>query len=283
MKRKSLSAVLPLTLAAAFACTSVLAQEAKQPEPVDPLVSVNEEPLSQALFKAFFINQQKGRNQAANNPQAQINALNELVNIMLLAQDASAHKLEQHPDVAAQIALSKTQHLANAAVQLHMQMNEISEEAIEARYQTAYVANPKTEYKTRHIQVETEDEAKAIIALLKNGEDFSAQAKSKSKDTSAENGGSLDWFSSGEIIPEIEAAVTSLEAGQFTQSPVKTDFGWHIVLLEEKRSIPVAKLEDVRNNILQELRQQQLNDYIDSLRSKANIVSHLPTKEEAKQ
>ena len=168
--------------------------------------------------------------------------------------------------IRANIAMTKT---AEAAA---------TDDALKSAYDTQYAnAQPTTEYHAAHILVQTEDEAKAIEAQLKDGGDFAAIAKEKSTDTaSGAQGGELGWFGLGRMVPEFETAVSSLEPGQISD-PVKTQFGWHIVKLNEKRDSAPPPLDEVRADFENQIRQEAFQARVAELRAAATIDKVEPT------
>ncbi|TDE37077.1 peptidylprolyl isomerase [Antarcticimicrobium sediminis] len=139
--------------------------------------------------------------------------------------------------------------------------------AYDAKYGASYAAK---EYNASHILVETEDEAKAIRAELEGGADFADLAKEKSTGPSGPNGGELGWFGAGMMVPEFEEAVKTMAAGDISQ-PVQTQFGWHIVKLNETRDMTPPTLDEVHDEIAGELRQQAVVDGVDALVAEAEV------------
>lgn len=148
---------------------------------------------------------------------------------------------------------------------------EISEEAIAKTYEVFAAQTPEEEeFNASHILVETEDEAKALIAELEGGADFAELAKAHSKGPSGPRGGALGWFTKGTMVPEFEAAVLALEPGQ-VGGPVKTQFGWHVVKLNDKRIKPKPTLEEMRDQIVENLRKEHMRAEIERIVGAAQI------------
>ena len=147
----------------------------------------------------------------------------------------------------------------------------VTDAAIEQAYKDTYdSAEEETEYKAAHILVETEDEAKALVEELKNGADFAALAKEKSTGPSGPNGGALGWFGKGMMVPEFETAVIGMETGAISD-PVKTQFGWHVIKLEETRIKEAPALETVRDELRVQVEQEAVKAHIDALVEKSNV------------
>ncbi len=146
-----------------------------------------------------------------------------------------------------------------------------TEAAIKTAYDEQYGSTDlEVEYNASHILVETEEEAAAIVETLAGGADFAELAKEKSTGPSGPNGGSLGWFSSGMMVPTFEAATVELESGAVS-APVKTQFGWHVIMLNEKRTKDAPKLEDVREELDLQIRQTLAQSTIDKITSEADV------------
>jgi len=149
--------------------------------------------------------------------------------------------------------------------------DDISDAAVQAAYDETYGAlEPSVEFNASHILVETEEEAQAIVEELEGGADFPELAKEKSTGPSGPRGGELGWFGEGAMVPEFEQAVLELEAGEVSE-PVQTQFGWHVVKLNETRDVPPPSLEDTRAELVDQIRQQTIQDTIEALRADAGI------------
>ena len=148
----------------------------------------------------------------------------------------------------------------------------MTEADIKAEFDKFVSANSGKEYRARHILVEKEDQAKAIIASIKKGQKFEEIAKKQSKDPgSGANGGDLDWASPGNFVKEFSEAMMALKKGQMTENAVKTQFGYHIIRLDDVREAQLPKFDDVKPQIAQQLTQTKMNNYQQDLRSKAKV------------
>lgn len=148
---------------------------------------------------------------------------------------------------------------------------DVSDEALQTAYDETYgTLDPSVEFNASHILVETEEEAQAIVEELEGGADFPELAKEKSTGPSGPRGGELGWFGEGAMVPEFEQAVMELEAGEIS-GPVQTQFGWHVVKLNETRDVPPPSLEDTRAELVDQIRQQTIQDTIEALRADATI------------
>ena len=191
----------------------------------------------------------------------------------LISQEAIKKGLDKTPEVMDQIDLNQQSILANAFVQDYIKNNPVSDDMLKAEYEKIKAQMAGSEYKARHILVEKEAEAKDIIAkLTKNPKAFESLAKEKSKDAGSKaNGGDLGWFDPRSMVPEFGAAVAKLAKGKFTEEPVKSQFGYHVILLEDSRSKMVPPLDQIKPALQQQVQQQNLRKLFDDLKAKAKI------------
>lgn len=219
-----------------------------------------------------FIAQGMGRGQT-DTPEARKAIIDQLSMQILVSQEATKKKLDEKPEVINEINLTKQSILANAFVQDYMKNNPVSEEALKAAYEKIKVQLSGTEYKARHILVDNEAEAKDIIAKLKlNVKQFDRLAKEKSIDTGSKNsGGDLGWFDARGMVPEFGAAVAKLDKGKFTLEPVKTQYGYHVILLEDIRTKQPPALDQIKDQLSKQVQEQNLKKLVDDLMSKAKI------------
>lgn len=191
----------------------------------------------------------------------------------MVAGEAVKKGLDKTPDTARQLEIVKQSILANAFVQDYLKNNAVTDDMLKAEYDKINAANGGKEYKARHILVEKEDDAKAIIvALKKDLKAFEGLAKAKSKDPGSKaNGGDLGWFDPRGMVPEFGAAVAKLEKGAFTQEPVKSQFGYHVIVLDDSRAIAAPPLEQVKEQLKQQVQRQNLKKFFDDMKAKAKI------------
>jgi peptidyl-prolyl cis-trans isomerase C len=192
---------------------------------------------------------------------------------MVVAEEAVKKGLDKTPEVMDQFDAVRQSVLASAYVQDYIKNNPVGDEALKAEYERIKASVIGTEYKARHILVDKEADARDLIARLKKDPaSFEKLAKEKSKDTgSGARGGDLGWFDLNRMVPEFRAAVAALEKGKMTQEPVKTQFGYHVILLEDTRPIEAPAFEEVKANLSQQLQQQNLKKQLDELKAKAKI------------
>ena len=193
--------------------------------------------------------------------------IDELKDIYLLTTQARVDELAQDPRVKAQLELQKRGLLAQLAATDFVGRNQATEEEILAEYTEQMELAPEKQFKARHILVETQSAAADLITRLDDGADFQELAKSESTGPSGPNGGDLGWFASNQMVKPFSEAVALLDDGEFTKTPVQTQFGWHVILREDSRDAEPPTLESVRDVIKQRIEQQKLQEYLEQLRA----------------
>lgn len=177
--------------------------------------------------------------------------LNALLDIKALAETAKEAGIAEDPNFKARMAFTRARTLHNSYFQEEV-LKKITDEELKGRYEKEVVNFPKTqEVKARHILLEKEEEALAVIKSLDGGADFAELAKEKSTGPSGPNGGDLGYFGKGQMVPEFEAAVFDLEKGKYTKEPVKTQFGYHVILKEDERDREPPSFDQVKEQIRQ--------------------------------
>ncbi|MDH4286952.1 MAG: peptidyl-prolyl cis-trans isomerase [Gallionella sp.] len=210
----------------------------------------------------------------ADSPELRKAVREDMINLEVLSQEAVKLGLDKNSEVIQQTEIARQSVLAGAFVQDHSKKNPISDDNLKQEYDKLKANLGKNEYNARHILVDTEAEAKAIIAQLDKGKKgtFEKLAKEKSKDSgSAERGGSLNWAVPNNFVAPFANALTSLKKGAYTKEPVQTQFGWHVIKLDDVRDLNVPPFDDVKSQIQQRLQQQSIQELINDLRSKAKI------------
>ena len=175
--------------------------------------------------------------------QKKIAALSSAIDVKLFVAKAKAEKLDQTEDYKARMKYLADRELHNAYFRKNI-VDKVTPEEVKARYDKELADLPKQEeVHARHILVATEDEAKAVIEALDKGGDFAALAKEKSSDSNKDEGGDLGFFARGRMVPEFEEAAFALAPGSYTKTPVKTQFGYHVIKVDEKRDVAPPTLE----------------------------------------
>lgn len=201
------------------------------------------------------------------------NALRDtLINQEVVAQEALKKGLQKNPEVAAQLELQRQETLVNAFVQDYMKANPVTDDAIKKEYERVKPTIPSKEFKARHILVDKEEDAKDIIAQIKKGGSFEKLAADKSKDTGSKTrGGDLDWAPAGRYTKAFAEALSKLKKGQLTDAPVQTEFGFHVIRLDDERAVKVPTLEEAKPQITQMLQGQAVQKMLADLRAKAKV------------
>jgi peptidyl-prolyl cis-trans isomerase C len=194
-----------------------------------------------------------------------------LTDVIILSQAAEQQKLGDRPDVKRQLAFERNKVLMEALLQNAAKAAETDAEMHKVYDEAVKEMGSEQEVHARHILVETEAEAKAIEAELKKGADFAEEAKKKSKDPSgAANGGDLGYFTKDQMVPEFTEAAFKLDKGQISD-PIHTQFGWHIIKVEDKRVKPTPKFEEVKSQVENYIARRAQAQLVDSLRKTASI------------
>lgn len=230
--------------------------------------TINGEPIDSAVLDVYLENR-------VEKPMQQVTAeerqafLDELTDIYLLSTQSSAKTLEADPRIAAQIELQKRGVLAQAVASEFFEGIDVTEEEIQAEYSEQVESAPRVQYKARHILVPTQGAAQDVVGKLDEGADFETLAEDSSTGPSGPNGGDLGWFSPNQMVKPFSDAVASLEDGEYTQSPVQTEFGWHVILREGSREPEAPTLESVRPSLTQSVQQKKFQAHLEKLRSDA--------------
>jgi peptidyl-prolyl cis-trans isomerase C len=207
----------------------------------------------------------------ADSPQLRAMVKEELINREILMQEADKRGITSSPDVKNQVEIARQSIAIRALVQDYLKKNPVSDADIKAEYDKFKTQAGDKEYHARHILVENEDEAKAIIAKLKAGAKFEDLAKQSKDPGSAANGGDLDWASPASFVKPFSDAMVALKKGQFTETPVKTQYGYHVIKLDDVRAAKIPTLEEVKPQIAESLQQKKLQAFQQELHSKAKI------------
>ena len=231
---------------------------------------VNGKAVPKARFESFMTQVTKQGNQP-RTPELENQVKDELVLREIFVQEAEARGLQRSEEYRSQMDVARQSLLIRELFNDYQKKNAVSDAELKAEYDKLKGAGGGgNEYRARHILVEKEDEAKALIAQLKAGAKFEDLAKANSKDPgSAPNGGDLDWAAPGNFVPEFSQAMVKLEKGKFTETAVKSQFGYHIIRLEDTREASFPAFDDVKGQIKQRLEQARMQQFQEELRAKA--------------
>jgi peptidyl-prolyl cis-trans isomerase C len=257
---KPASLLLALT---ALVATPVFAQNAAT------VATVNGKPIPSAKVDQI-VKQVVAQGKQADSPQLREAIKKDLIGREVLLQEADKQGFGTRPEVKAALENARQSIIINAMLADYVKKNPVKDAEIKAEYDKYKAQVGDKEYHARHILVATEDEAKAIIAKLKAGGKFEELAK-QSKDSSAANGGDLDWANPASYVPEFSKAMVALNKGQITETPVKTQFGYHVIKLEDTRPAKIPPFEEVKQQVAESLQQRKLQAFREQLMSKAKI------------
>jgi peptidyl-prolyl cis-trans isomerase C len=234
------------------------------------LAIVNGKPVPKARLEV--LSQQLTASGRPITPEMEPQLRTAIIDREIFVQEAQKQGVETTPEYQNQIDLARQSILIQALFENYRKQNAVSDADVQAEYDKFVAANGGREFKARHILVETEAQAQKIIADLKKGAKFEDLAKKQSKDPgSGANGGDLDWANPSSFVPEFSEAMIKLKTGETTQTPVKSQFGYHVIRVDDVRQAQLPKIDEVKPQVVQQLQQQRLQKYQDDLRAKAKI------------
>jgi peptidyl-prolyl cis-trans isomerase C len=232
------------------------------------LATVNGTPITESVVALY---QEQLHARRPGNPLGQDRraVLEEVINLELARQSGESQGLDKDTKLQLQIDQQRRAVIATAAIQKELDSRPITDEELQKLYEEQVPSG--AEYKARHILLKEEDEAKKLIAELDKGADFSELAKQHSTGPSGKNGGDLGWFSPKQMVAPFSEAVAGMEKGTYTKEPVKTQFGWHIIILDDSREASPPPFEQLKPQIQAFVQKQRVQDYIAKLRQDATI------------
>jgi peptidyl-prolyl cis-trans isomerase C len=241
------------------------------------VATVNGMPITEDMVRAYVRSQANGEEPQLTDMQRQ-QVIKTLVNMQLLAQAAGKDGLDKKPEVNADMTMSQTGILAQAELVQYLKDHQPTEAQLQSAYQDQLKSADTHEYKARHILVNDEGQAKDIIAQLGKGASFASLAAKYSQDPGSKGkGGDLgDWFPASSMVPEFGGVLAGLKKGEYTKEPVHTQYGWHVIQLEDVRSVPAPTFEDMHDKLAEQLQHKSVNDYLDGLRKSAKVVMNTP-------
>jgi peptidyl-prolyl cis-trans isomerase C len=239
-----------------------------------PVAVVNGMPISRSVFE-YYVKTATRKNLADLPPEAKNQLLDNLIRGEVLSQQAIKDGLEKNSDTQSQINLTRVQVLGEAEANSYLKDKPATDAQVHAEYDAAIAAMPKTEYHARHILVASQGDAQFIIDQLKGGASFEELAKTKSTDSSKDQGGDLGWFAPTTMVKPFADAVTALKKGETTQSPVQTPFGWHVIQLLDTRDETPPQFDAVKQRVQQLVQEKKIRAYQDDLVKTATIKKNL--------
>ena len=232
------------------------------------LARVNGSPITQPVFEVYAAQRQSQQHHGSDTSKEAI--LEELISLELMRQEGTQKGLDTQPEIVATLEQQERTVLAGAAIREYMQEHPIGDDAVKEMYDTQ-IGKPSKEYNARHILVKTREEAEEIIKQLDAGADFAELAKEKSTGPSGASGGKLGWFAPAQMVPPFSEATAKLAKGSYTKEPVETQFGWHVILLEDSRESTPPAFDEVKDRLKVLVANQQLQQHIQQIRESADI------------
>jgi peptidyl-prolyl cis-trans isomerase C len=277
----------PRTLVSAVLAIAVLAACGKTQQPAAPAAAdksapapvavaiVNGTTISRAEYDIYVKGLLQGKQQELTSEQKN-QVLDELISMRLLSAQAEKEGLDKDPDTAAQLEVLRIRVLADADSQKYLKGQEPTDAQLHAEYDTATASMDKTEYHARHILVSSKDQADQIIKKLKGGAKFEDLAKAQSLDTGSKaNGGDLGWFTTSHMVKPFGDAVKDLKKGEITPQPVQTQYGWHVIQLEDTREAAPPPFDQVKAQLVNAVIRKKLQAYVEDLKKNAKIEKKL--------
>jgi len=250
----------PLFVALVFGANIAFAQN---------VAVVNNKPIPKTREEAWAKQlQQQGQQ---DTPELRKMIKEELIRREVFLQEAQKRGLPDQPDVKFQIDIQRQNTLIQALMRDELKKNPISDAQVQAEYDKQKAAAGQKEYKVRHILVEKEEDAKGIVEKLKAGEKFEDLAKASKDPGSAAKGGELDWAGPEAYVKPFSEAMMKLEKGKYTEQPVQSQFGWHVIQLDDVRDAQFPPLAQVNSQIRETLQQQRVQAFVEDLRKKAKV------------
>lgn len=267
MNRKMHRQLLAATLIALLSTLASAAGPAK--DAAKPAATVNGKAIPQARVDSLLAAQMaQGQ---PDSPKLREAVREELVRREILVQEAEKKAFDKKPEVQAQMMMARQSVLIGAYLGDYVRSHPITDEMLKKEYDGIRKTLGEKEYKARHVLVESEDEAKTIIDKLKKGDKFDDLAKQSKDPGSKERGGDLGWANQAAYVKPFSDAMVKLEMGKFTETPVKSDFGWHVIQLDDTRDMKAPSLEELKPQLTQRMQQQLVEKHVLELRGKAKV------------
>jgi peptidyl-prolyl cis-trans isomerase C len=232
---------------------------------------VNGQPVAESVLRVYVLATER-KNLDEMTPEERARVIDDIIGLQLLAQQADKDGLTRSRTLAAQLELQRLRLVANAKATDYVEKNPPTDADIQAIYDENMERLSGQQYKARHILVANRDEAESVIAQLRQGSDFVALAQARADGPTGPNGGALDWFTLESMPPPFAEAVRAMTVGAYSAEPVETEFGFHVILLEDTRKQDPPALADIRNDLVSAAQRKRLDDYIKSLRDEASVT-----------
>jgi peptidyl-prolyl cis-trans isomerase C len=261
----ALGLLAPLVLLTACNKPATPAAEA----PAERVATVNGKPVPKSEFDLYIANMSRQAGRDVTEEQKG-EMLDQYIKMQLAAEEAEKGGIEKDPKVRDQLALARLQVLLEAGMQKYLDSHPVADSELRPEYDRQVAALPR-EYHARHILVDDQAAAEAITKELEKGADFAKLAAKRSKDTTGKSGGDLGWFTLDSMVKPFSDAVRTLAPGELTRQPVKSEFGWHVIKLEESRASSAPPFEEVKDRVKTLVQRKKLQTHLDELVKAAKI------------
>jgi peptidyl-prolyl cis-trans isomerase C len=270
-KKKFLYAALgcALSLAAYQQLTHDALAQAAAASDSKPVAIVNGKPISRQMLEVYAKLQRTAK---PGTPADKSTLIQNLVSLQLLTDDAIKKGLDKDPMVISQLDFQRLNILASADLRQLLTSHKFTDEELKKEYDRLVAAQPRKEYKASHILTKTKAEAEDVIKELDKGKSFPELAKEKSIDPSAkQNSGDLGWFPPQQMVKPFSEAIEKMKKGTYTKTPVQSEFGWHVIKLEDERDVQAPPFEQVKPQVEQILQGKMVSDYVTKLKAQAKV------------
>jgi peptidyl-prolyl cis-trans isomerase C len=265
------AARIPLLLCALLVTASSFAEDKKETDSPDTLIAtVNGVPYPLDVFRVFYMERLQGNQGQENNPAFQQQVFDEFMGLIVASQEGDRRKLQDDRNVVAAMQLERMKVLSNAALSAMAEEIKPTDDELKKAYGQAK-EKTQAEYKARHILVKDADEAKKIIKQLDKGAKFEDLAKKHSQGPTGKDGGDLGWFDASQMVAPFAEAIAAMKPGTYSKEPVQTQFGWHIIKLEDTRKSEPPSLEDAKPQLTAIVRRQKISSKINEMRQGAMV------------
>jgi peptidyl-prolyl cis-trans isomerase C len=234
------------------------------------VATVNGQPIPESVFRVYTLSTLR-KNSEQLTPEERQTAIDDLVGITLLADEARKEGLTASRAVAAQLELNRLQLVARAMATSYLENNPVTEAELQEIYEENLPRLSGQQYKARHILLESETEANSVIEQLRAGQDFVALATERSNGPTGPNGGDLGWFTADSMVQPVAEAVRGMEVGTYSAQPVQTEFGYHVLLLEDTRAQEPPSLDSIRADLTGVAERNKIEAYMRTLRDAADV------------
>ncbi|MBK1716929.1 peptidylprolyl isomerase [Thiocystis violacea] len=263
---------IAFVLCALLAAGAGVAEDAKNTDSPDTLIAtVNGTAYRLDVFRQFFMERLQAQQGGNDNPAFQQQVFDEFMGLIVASQEGDRRKLQDERNVLAALELDRMKVMSNAALSAMANEIEPTDKELKEAYEKAKEQATRTEYKARHILVKEEDEAKKLIKQLDKGTDFTELAKKNSLGPTGKEGGELGWFDPSQMVAPFSEAIAKLKPGTYTKEPVHTQFGWHVIELQETRKAEPPAFEDAKPQLTAVLKRQKIGQKINEMRSSAMV------------